>query len=633
MKSLNRRSFLRTGLIAGADLAVLRSVRGGAGRAGRAAAVGAAAPTSSPAGAPAAPLQTLAMETYGRRAFNYLDAMIDKDGLPYFNIFWTRPTEAAHDWPDFGDVLSRQLQGAVMDRHMTGREAAWEKRWVAKTLGYLDPASGLLRRPKTSYNESVCDPGDQALTLFALVTIYLDRGDPAIAAAIRRIVAALRADVAAQGDKSPYLNGFLIKSVMAAARALQDESAFDLAGRITRHVFDRTTTFAPDNHFKHGGHMHGNLRTLVGAADYALQARDPELFGRVDAIFRFVKTVTTRFGFLPEEIGRRGDIVLCETCALMDFLGIASTLANHGHPEYWDDVERMARNQLIESQLVDPSWLAAGPPEAPGTPAGEGQADSAQFSRRDVAGRMVGAYAGWSSPTHFLAARESLNHHWGGPELHDKTRAFQNCCAGSGTHAFYTVWKNAARFEKGALSVHLHIDKLLPEAEIRCRQPWEGLLTIALKKDAEAVRVRVPDFLKAGEMKVSKLSRGGGAGAAAEAKPFGNYLELGNAKAGDVFRISYPVAVRSEEASIGNPGFKSYRYRVTWKGDSVVRMEPLGNDDKTGYSDFDGRQVPTYYGNEGPGPIYRRDSMLAAAEPALADLHEDDGVIDFWKLR
>ena len=33
--------------------------------------------------------------------------MVDKDGLPYFNIFWTDPAEAAHDWPDFGDVMSR----------------------------------------------------------------------------------------------------------------------------------------------------------------------------------------------------------------------------------------------------------------------------------------------------------------------------------------------------------------------------------------------------------------------------------------------------------------------------------------------------------------------------------------------
>ena len=32
---------------------------------------------------------TFAIETYVGRAYNYLDRMVDKDGLPYFNIFWS----------------------------------------------------------------------------------------------------------------------------------------------------------------------------------------------------------------------------------------------------------------------------------------------------------------------------------------------------------------------------------------------------------------------------------------------------------------------------------------------------------------------------------------------------------------
>jgi hypothetical protein len=608
---ISRRRFLETGILAGAGMTFLPASPRKTAR----------ALSGALTGEMPMPAQTLAMETYARRAFNYLDRMIDKNGLPYFNIFWTHPAEAAHDWPDFGDVLARQLQGAVMARHMTGQEAAWEKRWVAKLLGYLDPGSGLLRRPKTTYNPSVTDPGDQALTLYALVTVYLDSGDRVVRSAIQEMVAAIRRDLAAQGKKSPYLSGFLIKSLMAAARALGEEASFDAAGVITRFVFDESEVFAPDNHFRHGGHMHGNLRTLVGAADYSLQARDPELFSRVDALYHYVRSETTRFGFLPEQIGRKSDVVLCETCALMDYLGLASTLANHGHPEYWDDVERMARNQLLESQFADASWLDDGP-------GGPVRADTAQFTVREVGARMIGAYAGWSSPTHFLAVRETLNHHWGGPELRDKTRVFQNCCAGSGTHALYTVWKNAARFNAGRLSVHLHIDKLLPEAEIRCRQPYQGLLSVALKKDA-AVRVRIPGFAKPAELKADL----GREDRKLEPKIVGNYLEFEGRRAGETLRVFYPLPVRSEDAAIGNPGFKSYGYAVTWKGDTVVAMEPKGGQYKTGYSDFDEREVPIYYGTDGPGPIYQRESMRADAVPEPAELHEDDGRIDFWKLR
>jgi hypothetical protein len=73
--------------------------------------------------------QSFALETYVGRSYNYMNNMVDKDDLPYFNIFWTEPAEAAHDWPDFGDVTCRQLQGAVMARHMTGEAARTEKPW------------------------------------------------------------------------------------------------------------------------------------------------------------------------------------------------------------------------------------------------------------------------------------------------------------------------------------------------------------------------------------------------------------------------------------------------------------------------------------------------------------------------
>ena len=48
----------------------------------------------------------------------------------------------------------------------------------------------------------------------------------------------------------------------------------------------------------------------------------------------------------------------------MDYLGLAVTLANHGHPEYWGDVERVLRNQMIESQVTDGSWLHSDPSRA-----------------------------------------------------------------------------------------------------------------------------------------------------------------------------------------------------------------------------------------------------------------------------
>jgi hypothetical protein len=484
------------------------------------------------AGGPSAvsePPRTFALETFARRNLNYLGRMVDTNGLPYFNVFWTDPAEAAHDWPDFGDVMARQFQAVIMARNMTGERVPIEAVWRRKLLELIDPETGLLTRPQTTFSQKVADPGDQALTLYALVTAYADAPDESLKRTILKMTASLLAQAEkGTGGGDGFLSRFIIKSLMASVRVLHDDNALKLAGKQIHRVFVESPLFSPDNTFRHGGHMHGNLRTLVGAADYALYARDPVLFSRVDALYRYVRSKATSFGFMPEVIGRQGDVVATETCALMDYVGLAVTLANHGHLEYWGDVERVVRNQLAESQATDLTWLKPAP-EKP---------DTEQFTWRDLAERLKGGYAGWSSPTHFLATCETL--HWGGPELRGKTRVFQNCCGGSGTHGFFIAWKNAASFENGTLSVHLHFDKLLPQAEVRSYQPFQGRLAVRLKTEC-AVRVRIPDFVEAGALKAEM------GGAVVPVRTWGNYAELGRHPAGTILTITYPLAARTEE--------------------------------------------------------------------------------------
>lgn len=56
--------------------------------------------------------------------------------------------------------------------------------------------------------------------------------------------------------------------------------------------------------------------------------------------------------------------------------------------------------------------------------------------------------------------------------------------------------------------------------------------------------------------------------------------------------------VVADPDKVGNPGFRQYRYRVTWKGETVVRMTPLGEQVKSGFSDFDGKPVEVFSGAE-----------------------------------
>jgi len=288
---------------------------------------------------------------------------------------------------------------------------------------------------------------------------------------------------------------------------------------------------------------------------------------------------------------------------------LATTLANNGHPEHWGDVERIVRNQLTENQVVDGTWLKPGD-----------KPDTANSSWRDVGSRRVGGFAGWSSPTHIWSNGSGSE-----PTTSGGYRAFQNCCGGSGDTALFTAWKNASLIENGVLTVNMHFDKLLPQAEIRCHQPYQGYLSVSLK-EACKVRVRVPDFVEAKEVKVS--SNKGEVKAVVE----NGYLELGPRQAGEKIEVTYPVPVKQEEIVVGNPGHKQYHYRVMWKGDTVVRMTPIGEQYKTIHSGWkkDPFETEAYYGEEGPGRLYQREYMLSDVVPHPSPLCMDDGRLNFW---
>lgn len=560
--------------------------------------------------------KTFSLETYAARSVEYYRNLVDADGLPYFNVFWTDPPEAVHDWPDFGDVMSRQLQACVMARLMTGQRDQIEGRWLDKVLSYIDPGTGLLTRPRTNFSEPTADWGDAALTLYALTTVYMDSPSEALLRTLGRMVDG----VIAMEVPTPMVAGFMIKSLMVAARILGRQDAVEHAGKIVRGLLGPGGYLPPENRFPRNAHMHLTLRGLTGAADWALHVGDAGTLQRVAALYEFVRSITTRFGFLCEAYQRQGDVIACETCAIMDYLGLAATLANHGYSRYWADVERVARNHLVESQVTDASWLGgcAHPPP-----------DTHQFTWRDIAARLAGAYSGWTSPNHILACRETMIH-WGGPEIRGKVRAIQNCCGGSGTHGLFIAWKNAARFDAGVLSVNLHIDKLLPQAEIRCLQPYQGKLAISLRQACSDVRVRIPEFTTAGRIRSWAQTFVGTAPLAP--RTAGEYLHLGAHESGTTLVLEYPLELRTEEIAVGNEGFRQYPYRVTWKGDTVVRMESLGGFEPTGFSEFDKGQVATYYGREGPGPLYQREHMIADLAPELSEIGMDKGAVDCWHI-
>ncbi len=97
--------------------------------------------------------------------------------------------------------------------------------------------------------------------------------------------------------------------------------------------------------------------------------------------------------------------------------------------------------------------------------------------------------------------------------------------------------------------------------------------------------------------------------------------------------MTYPLPVVDEIVTIGNPGHRAYKYRVQWKGDTVVRVDPDLNNARIGYSDLMKRNTTLYYNVDGPGNLYERGYLLGhdfKVQPA--NIKEDTATVDWYDL-
>ena len=222
------------------------------------------------------------------------------------------------------------------------------------------------------------------------------------------------------------MTGYHAHPMYAAAlwhRLTGSEAALDLAGRLARYCLqprfwgglpdpDRDharkrglgshiAARLPDPAFVAGpssdtaySHFHARATVLRGLLEYARAAGDQRVMEFVRRSFEFS---------LGQGIARIGWINCfpaatntMEGCALGDLVALAIRLTDTGQGDWWDDVDAIVRNHLVEGQLVDPYLLrraaeASAGKEPPAFRTGEACHDR-------VIERSLGIYAGLSTP-------------------------------------------------------------------------------------------------------------------------------------------------------------------------------------------------------------------------------------------
>ena len=246
-----------------------------------------------------------------------------------------------------------------------------------------------------------------------------------------------------------YFAGTQIHPLIECYRRLGNEHALAMAQRLTNYVVHRSDYFLDDGAWNCpggetwessmlDGHSHSRLATIAGIAVVGIATGDGSLVATARRAHDwFIREHCSSFGWSPEFVGRYGDENEgCETCAVMDQLNSALALAEAGHLEYYEQAERIARNQLFENQLLDTRIVRNTVDKA----------DTELSCFHGVADMVRGAFAGWAGPNDFV----------GNCDLH---YCLMHCCGPAGLRAMHDVWSNVYRTQDENVFVNIFLDR------------------------------------------------------------------------------------------------------------------------------------------------------------------------------
>jgi len=374
--------------------------------------------------------------------------------------------------------------------------------------------------------------------------------------------------------------------IYAAAQVYEltgDPVAKDLAARLSRYVMKAKFwggtlaldaakpggfDIVPDAPFRNGAHsghwpMHFHARAipLRGVLKYAMACGDDHALEFVRSAYEFTMTQgIRRLGW----INTHPPVLGCEGCALGDLVGMAIRLTEAGVGDYWDDVDAVVRNQLVEQQITDGAALTAFCAAQPeGRPQTEFPASYATTD--DAVNRSVGVFYGITKPN-------VVTDPW-----------VMHCCTGNASQGLYYAWEGALREDAGAAIVNLLLNRAGRMVDIDSHLPHAGRVDVRVKQPCR-VSVRIPHWADLRTVEV----RCGGAPIIAER--LGRYLTVRDRRAGDVVTVTFPIHERTETYVVNQGTPVEETYECQFRGSTAISVQgasPLKTNDLPLYRDRD----------------------------------------------
>jgi len=287
------------------------------------------------------------------------------------------------------------------------------------------------------------------------------------------------------------------------------------------------------------GHFHGNVAAMHALLEYAIATNDEKAKQIARQAYDHARRVGIHrigffpFWYLPSKAGRaderRG---FSEGCCTSDMVLMAVKLTDAGLGDYWDDVDCITRNHLIEQQIIDLDLMREVSGVKPGDPGD------------DLLKRFLGGVSG--------AGLTMLSP---GPLMF-------GCCTPNTDMALYYAWHGITRFDSGIATVNLFLNRAAPWLDVDSYLPYEGKVVLR-NKQAHTAMVRMPSWLERKSVLCfvnDELVRPALAG---------RYLVFGKLARNAVIRLEFPVVESTEKYYIYDK-----TYTIRFRGNTVVDIRP-----------------------------------------------------------
>ncbi len=300
-------------------------------------------------------------------------------------------------------------------------------------------------------------------------------------------------------------------------------------------------------------HFHTHTYVLLAMLEYALATNNDNMLDHARRGFEYGRAHgNALLGYFPEMLGRP-NFETSELCEVADMIALGVKLSAAGAGDYWDDVDRWARNMFSEGQLTPAraallQRMVAGLPVTPvdhDTPVCGGVTPSGYETTDRVIERNIGGFAGWPEPGD-----------WGGAIMH--------CCTGNSTRSIYYLWNSILHYSDGKLRVNLLLNRASLWADVDSHIPYTGQVDIRIKQPVD-LAVRIPEWVSPRDVRCQVSGK-------ERALSFRErYAQVGSVMPKDVVTLTFPNPTRKESVWI-----EKHPYTVYLKGNTVVGIDPPG---------------------------------------------------------